>query len=424
MNDPLLAAMTESDSSAESGPKIERTHGHAMASMAFTLNWASEQAKHTDCLVARKLNLWRDILPYGIDADLMDKPVGHTAHHRYSAGDLTPAYRDADCLDTPANAFNRNYRKCYIDPRGGRFYPKGFIAGIKGIYPEDATPFRLAAIRNEGLTVDLNPPLAGRKLELEARILDIWEGREEHGGACSDIGELVTLNGPGMQARWRGQPTDFWSDLPFARIDPAPDADFYSKPRLVQHLDSTALEQIGGLYRRLVPQGGRILDLMSSWVSHLPADLAPAHVTGLGMNLQELEANPKLNERVIHDLNLEPQLPFDSGAFDAVVCTVSVEYLTKPVEVFAEVNRVLRPGGRFIVTFSNRWFPPKVIKAWQDVHEFERLGLVLEYFHLASGYCGLETWSLRGLPRPEDDKYADRMPESDPVYAVWGEKES
>jgi SAM-dependent methyltransferase len=140
------------------------------------------------------------------------------------------------------------------------------------------------------------------------------------------------------------------------------------------------------------------------------------------MNAEELAANPLLGERLVHDLNLEPRLPFEDQRFDAVVCTVSVEYLTRPFEVFAEVRRVLRPGGRFIVTFSNRWFPPKVIQAWQEAHEFERPGLVLEYFLRAGGFCDLETFSLRGLPRPADDKYADRLAHADPVYAVWGNR--
>jgi SAM-dependent methyltransferase len=140
------------------------------------------------------------------------------------------------------------------------------------------------------------------------------------------------------------------------------------------------------------------------------------------MNREEMEANPQLSERLVHDLNLQPRLPYEDNRFDAVVCTVSVEYLIKPVEVFAEVKRVLKPGGRFILTFSNRWFPPKVVRVWEGVHEFERMGLVLEYFHRAGGYSHLETWSLRGLPRPRDDKYANQLAHSDPLYAVWGEK--
>jgi SAM-dependent methyltransferase len=395
-----------------------------MAAFAFTLGWRSDLARHSDCLVAPKINLWRDVLPPGMEAALLDQTAGHALSRVYAAGELIDPYRDRDCVQAPSRAFNRHFRKCYIEPRRGRFYPKGLIAGVKGVYPEDLTPFRLADVAEEDLILDLNHPLAGRELSLEARILDIWQGHAEHGGVCQGVAEMVTLNGPGMQARWRGEPTDFWSDIPFDRMDPSPDADFYRQPRLVQHLDTTALRQVESLYARLLPKGARILDLMTSWTSHLPTVLAPSQVVGLGMNAEELAANPLLNGRHIHDLNQEPHLPFTDNEFDAVVCTVSVEYLTRPREVFREVRRVLRPGGRFVVSFSNRWFPPKVIKVWQETHEFERLGLVIEYFHEAGGYGNLETWSLRGLPRPADDKYARQMPLSDPIFAVWADRVS
>ncbi len=421
MSDPMLDLYPEGEAT-NAGEKPDRTHGHAMASMSFTLGWASEAARHTDCLVVDKLNLWRDVLPPAIQSGLMDKPRGHVAAGGLPPGELLPDYRQDQCLRLPSRAFNRNLRKYYVEPRAGRFYPKGFIGGVKGIFPEDLTALRVGEVDADGLTVDLNHPLAGWALSLEARILDFRAGREEHGGACQGIAEMLTQNGPGMQARWRGKASDFWSEIPFARLDPSPDEVFYQKPRMVHHLDAAALSQIVGLYGRLLPKGVRILDLMTSWTSHLPSDLAPAQVTGLGMNKQELAANGLLSERVVQDLNLDPRLPFPDQTFDAVVCTVSVEYLTKPVEVFNEVRRVLRPGGRFVVTFSNRWFPPKVVKVWQDVHEFERVGLVLEYFLLAGGFAGLETWSLRGLPRPPGDKYADRLAHSDPVYAVWGDR--
>ena len=252
---------------------------------------------------------------------------------------------------------------------------------------------------------------------------DAWETGSERGGLCHDLAGMVTDNGPGMQARWRDQPTDFWSDVPFIRMAAGPDDEFYEQPRLVDHIDRTATRQIERLYGRLMPRGGRLLDLMTSWKSHLPATLAPAHVAGLGMNLAELEANPLLGERVIRDLNLDPTLPFADASFDGAVCTVSVEYLVKPFEVFAEMARVLKPGARFVVTFSNRWFPPKVINIWQACHEFERIGIVLEYFLRSGRFAHLETFSLRGLPRPEDDKYAGQFPLSDPVYAVWGERQ-
>jgi SAM-dependent methyltransferase len=191
-------------------------------------------------------------------------------------------------------------------------------------------------------------------------------------------------------------------------------------PRLVSHVDRAASQQISQLYSRLLPEGGRVLDLMSSWESHL----SPAHgldeIVGLGLNAEELGANPQLAEHVVSDLNNDPRLPFDDQCFDAAICSLSVEYLTQPFEVFGEVARVLRPGGHFIATFSNRWFPPKVINAWKGMHEFERPALVLEYFLRDGHYSDLETWSIRGLPRPNDDPYAHSLPDSDPIYAVWG----
>ena len=125
---------------------------------------------------------------------------------------------------------------------------------------------------------------------------------------------------------------------------------------------------------------------------------------------------------LIHDLNLDPRLPLPDGRYDAVICTASVEYLVRPFDVFAEAARVLKPGGVFAATFSNRWFPPKAIRVWPLLHEFERVGMVLEYFIKTGPYTGLETFSLRGLPRPEDDKYYCQIPYTDPVYAVWGRK--
>ncbi len=418
-----LATVTELyRAAAPRAERLEVLSPGAMAAMEFTLTWRSEQARHSDCLVAEKLNLWRDILPPALEAELAGQPAGHTASHRFAPGELLPASAPSDCLSLPDAAFKRRLRPgVYVEPRAGRFYPRGCLAGLRDIFPEDRTPFRVGQV-SPGLIVDLNHPLAGRELTLAARVLDVWRGGDEHGGRCSDIAELVTADGPGMQARWRGQPTDFFAGSPFGRETDETDGAFYRQPRLVDHLDRAATAQIETLYGRLIPPGARVLDLMSSWKSHLPGDLRPAAVTGLGMNAAELAANPLLGERLVHDLNLDPRLPFADECFDAVVCTVSVEYLIQPFAVFAEVRRVLRPGGRFILSFSNRWFPPKVIRAWQAAHEFERPGLVLEYFLRSGGYRDLATYSLRGLPRPADDKYAGRLAHADPVYAVWGDK--
>lgn len=427
MNDNLLippdAVLESASPEAAHAEQPERTSRDALCAMRFDLQWQSEHARHTDSQVSQKLNLWRDIFPPALEADVLDQPVGHRAEHDFAVGELIEPYRANDSFDIKPHQFNRRFRKGnYVEPRAGRFYPKGFIATVRGIFPEDATAFRVTGCDQERLGVDLNHPLADRAMRLSAIIMNIRQAGEEHGGFCHDIAELATLGGPGMQARWQGHPTDFLADLPFARMSGEADAYFYQKPRLVDHLDSVAREQIGALYGRLIPAGGEVLDLMASWKSHLPEQHELSTVVGLGMNREELEANPRLGERVVHDLNLQPRLPFEDNRFDAIVCTVSVEYLIKPLEVFAEAARMLKPGGRFILTFSNRWFQPKVVKIWQDLHEFERMGLVLEYFLQAGGFVNLETWSLRGLSRPREDKYAGQLAFADPVYAVWGEK--
>jgi SAM-dependent methyltransferase len=189
----------------------------------------------------------------------------------------------------------------------------------------------------------------------------------------------------------------------------------------VHHLDAVCRGAIAALYQRFLTPGQRVLDLMSSWTSHLPDAGPEIEITGLGMNREELEANARLRLRLLHDLNEVPALPVRNDGFDLALCTASVEYLTHPHAVFQDLVRVLRPGGRFVVSFSDRWFPTKVIGAWSELHPFERMGLVVSLFRSAE-FTDLHTETLRGLRRPADDKYTDLRDHSDPLFAVWGSK--
>lgn len=175
----------------------------------------------------------------------------------------------------------------------------------------------------------------------------------------------------------------------FARIDEEADGRFYDAPRFVQHIDGGAIEAVTEAIRRHVPPGADVLDLMSSWVSHLPpaAELPLGRVVGLGMNAEELAGNPRLAEWTVHDLNADPRLPYPDAAFDAVLITVSVQYLTRPTEIFREVARVLRPGGVLIVSFSNRMFATKAVRIWQETREEARPGLVARYLARAGGFA-------------------------------------
>ena len=170
-------------------------------------------------------------------------------------------------------------------------------------------------------------------------------------------------------------------DDPFARVDPSDDARFYSVARKVVHLEPGAIEALRTVYAEQFPPGATVLDLMSSWRSHLPDGLG--RVVGLGMNPEEMAANPQLDESVVQDLNRDPRLPFPDGSFGAVACAVSVQYLTRPFEVFSDVRRVLAPGGPVVVSFSNRCFPTKAVALWLAADDDEHRLVVRTYLERA-----------------------------------------
>jgi len=198
------------------------------------------------------------------------------------------------------------------------------------------------------------------------------------------------------------------------RMDESDDELFYQYPRLLVHIDEYAIADVGEIYDRLLPKKGEILDLMSSWRSHLPKTLELKRVVGLGLNRAEMADNPALTDIVIHNVNRQPRLPLDDASFDGAVMTVSVQYLTRPIEVFADVGRLLRPQGPFIVTFSNRMFPTKAISLWQMASEQQRPEIVKRYFAEARTFENIELidHSRRaGVP-------------SDPIWAVVGYKKT
>ena len=199
----------------------------------------------------------------------------------------------------------------------------------------------------------------------------------------------------------------------FSRQDEADDANFYATPRMVVHLDEKAVARVKEIARRHIPPvQGRILDLMSSFRSHLPEDRPYGEVIGLGMNEAEMQANPQLTRWLVHDLNKLPQLPFSDGYFHAVLNTVSVQYLTRPVLVFREVARVLVPGGVSIVTFSDRVFPTKAVRVWRDSDDEEHIALVQEYHRQAGGFANILAERYPG------GSSAWFRGEHDPLYAV------
>lgn len=387
---------------------------NSVADIVFQLRWKSSHASHNEYYAAQRVNLWRDWLPDAIRKALMGKcPLDETVVD-FTSGALFGNTAGPVKIE----------RKCFaLTPSIGRFYPKGHISGLPGIFPQNLQPFRCVDINNGHLLTDMAHPLASYPLSIRMMVGQVAAKADERGGSCVDWVGMLT-DGPGMQARWHDTPTDFFSGDAFSRQDEREDSWFYRTPRLVHHLDRTARDMVIDVYRRFIRDDSAVLDLMSSWVSHVPAEVKPSRISGLGMNRTELEQNPDLTDIQVHDLNIDPVLPYRTATYDVVLCTVSVEYLTRPLEVFKQIGRVLKPGGTFAVTFSNRWFRPKVIRIWEQLHEFERIGLVMEYFLQSGVFDALGTYSMRGLVRPRDDKYAAELPFSDPIYAVWGTKKA
>jgi hypothetical protein len=390
-------------------------------SVEAALVWSSAHARHTDRHYFQLFNLWRDIVPGDLGEQLARSEVGASVCASFKAGELNGPHERALVRSLPVVAFHgQRPGGEWLQARAGRFYPRNLLANLSDFFQQDRRPFRALALADDRLSADFNHPFAKFSAEIELQVRQQLTTKEEHGGRCNDLALDLTEHGPGMQAARPELDTDFFSGHPFARHDTEPDTRFYEIPRLVPHLDATAIGRVRELYRRLLSPRIKVLDLMSSWTSHLPEDIDGLEVTGLGMNREELERNPRLTERVIHDLNADPVLPLRAAQFDAAICTVSIEYLIHPFEIFREVARVLKPAAPFVVTFSDRWFPPKAIALWSELHPFERMGLAIDYFRNSGEYANLATESIRGLARPAEDKYANRLALSDPVFAVWG----
>lgn len=193
----------------------------------------------------------------------------------------------------------------------------------------------------------------------------------------------------------------------FTKQDTGDDLAFYAPPRLVTHIDRNAVSALESFYGRLLPEGGRLLDLMSSWVSHLPVDRDFTEVFGHGMNAAELEANPRLTRWFVQNLNHNPVLPLGDHAFDAAMACVGVQYLQQPLAVFAEVCRVLVPGAPFVVSFSNRCFPTKAVAIWRALDTGGHAALVKLYMEHA-GFTSVNAHPLTDGTR------------GDPLVAVVG----
>ena len=401
---------------------MKQLAGDSRATILFTLKWQSPEGNHREELWTDQVNMWRDILPPDLVKNLLGAREGKKVQAEIGVDSFYAPYTENKIIQlSPAKFYAPNRPAEFNNANLGRFYPEKWLHGLSSIFHASDAPARCISREKNSLCFDLNHPLAGYELQLSAEIIDIHPRTVERGGRCEDWLERLCNSGPGMQVRYRDIATEFFNPEKMRPDNLSPDQIFYREARMVQHLDSSARQTIMREYEKLIPPGSRVLDLMGSWDSHLPKDVDLQTLTVLGMNQEELDANERASRTLLQDLNQNHTLSLADKSFDAIVCTASIEYLTDPLAVFAEMHRLLVPSGVFVVAFSNRWFPTKAIKIWMELHEFERLGMVSEMFHRTSGFTTINTFTRQGELRPEDDPHPE-YPLSDPVYMVWGIK--
>lgn len=407
------------------------------ASYRLSIRYESNYGLHIDNLYIQKNNLRAVIetLPAAIRNDLnalgdeTSKTYDYIREMLFNNNDhvQTIAVAQEDFIRHPGHNID-------IEPRYGRFYPATLFNSEK-LSPSNSMskrmiPIRIIDLMHKELLVCTRHPLCDYNTTLTIERLEPDHDTQAVAAKVVAAVEVPLLNarqipdfltGPGMQLRYGDKATDFFSDDAFQRADETVDSDFYSQARHINHMDEAAQKQLKSVYNGLIPGYSDILDLMSSINSHIDETLESKKITGLGLNGEELTVNPVLDEVVIHDINQQQRLPFDDASFDIIVCSLSIEYITQPSRLFDEVARVLRPGGRFIISFSNRWFPTKTVQVWNNLHDFERIGLVMEHFIGSAHFGDINTYSLRGIPRPSNDRH--KIPLSDPIYVVWADRE-
>lgn len=380
------------------------------------LEWQDAVASHSSSLYF-----------HGRSTGEIARILGVPATGPFDATELRIASWQSSLLQTlPRAAFlAQPNRWVTITPNVGRYYPARLIDANTG----EATLVRIVTLDRKSLVVDTNHPLSGplSSFGISAELNDIAPLGAHHEfkePAPKDKLTRWLTSGVGAQSHRDDPQPDWCHGESLKREDETDDSLFYAQPRFVQHIDGHCRAALAEAYSGAAVADARILDLMSSWVTHLPADQSFARLSGVGLNQAELAANPRLVDYVCQDLNRTPVLPFPARSFDLAVCSVSVEYLGDPVSVFAQVAEVLVDGGKFLNGFSERCFPTKVVSIWSDMHAFERPRWVMDLYRASGCFSGLETHTRHGAPRPPDDEHAAAMPDGDAVFVVSGRKDS
>lgn len=349
---------------------------NAIGALEFTVIWEKDGVRHEEIFLGRKFNAVNDIFPRGMRKALEGKKAGESVTITYEPRMCIPRFKDKLVRTFPLHQLRKKtIQGKPIVPRVGRFYPQGHIDGLRDIYPDTLTPFRLIGLDEEVFVADRNHPLANIPVTIKAKVQYIEERDTGTYGSLTHWRETTCDWGPGMQAMHEGQPTDFF--LPTFFDTHSSDKNQFSPPKV----DQTAQKNFEIIYNRFLTAKKRILELG-------------------------------------HTADVQPE-----GEYDAALCTLGVEYWTSPVDTLKTINQHLKRGAPILIGFSNHYDSTRVIRGWTELHEFERMGLVLEYLRQAGLDGKAGTVSMRNDWRDKDDPlFLETRGVSDPVYVVYGHK--
>ncbi len=409
------------NSKSEAPATREKTEtAKASKSLTAVLHWQGQDCSFSDACHFSSLTRADDDWPEILHGPLEKAFAGEGQCLELEPGSLLPARRPEWLQEIPITDYRSRCGQQYgSEPALGRFYSRHCFDGIGNEIPAE-TWGRVIHLEPSRIHVDFNHPLSDKPLRLALRPGSPTS--TTHAGIRS-LRHWLGLPGPGMQDRLMEAETDFWQDRPYERRDPGDDAEFFREPSLTPFWDRVALAEVSRLYRRQIRPGSRVLDLMAGVHSPLQeAKIDDLEIHCAGLNAIELEHNPVCRHRRVFDVNGSRPLPWPDASFDALLIHAAIEYVCNPERLFDEIHRVLKPGGRMIVSFSDHFLPQKVIRIWEKITLYERPGLVLAWLRRQGGFSNFGSSSLCGRPRPAEDPRYQQRKDSDPVLTVWAER--
>lgn len=350
-------------------------NNNSMGAIEFTISWENNGLAHEEWFLGRKFNPVNDVFPRDMREALEGKQAGESVTMTYEPRMCIPRHRDSLVETFDLDRLRPKTVDGHpIIPLEGRFYPQGHINGLLDVYPDTLTPFRLIELDDDTFTADRNHPLATIPVTITATIQYIEEREVGNYGSLTHWREKTCDWGPGMQAMHLDEPTTFHHPAFFDRTDES-DTEF-TPPAM----DDKARENLAAIQSRFIKPDMRVLDF------------------SLGTTRPE-------------------------GIYDAAVCVCSVEYMTRPVDILRFVAHFLAPGAPVLIAFTNRYAPDRVVRGWTELHEFERMGLALEYLRVAKLFENAGTISMRNDWREQSDpRFRETRGVSDPVYVAYGHK--